>query len=550
MKAFVEGFPPMSMEDIQRINRLFTAYVFYGAERNGDRLCICTRCGHRYMVEGSPRVETPKWRAFMAAHHNDPVICPECGAAATLKSVGKSRGRKNLVEWANVVLFHTDGPTVWAEAGYVRKDYRQGLNPPLESFGKMCYRFTRGMAEQWRMKRYLDRDWTTIERWEKTKSIYEPFQAGAGWFSYLQGGFYAVGLERLKGSFLRYCGYEQWENEGARVWMDDYYHTTLLSYLAAAAIHPQVKMLVKMGLRCTVEDLVLFKRKGRGVDWSQTDPRKGFGLTKEELRDFRQVEGRLDLLRWYKKLKKNDLLATFEELKGLDDTLRGDMGRFANWCVKLRLKPAQAVAYIDEKGKDNLRGFMEAWQFWVDYLEAAQYLNYDLSVHNVQRPKDLRSAHDHTTAARCMLEGEKAERNLQRRTKNLERRYGFQTERYFIRPPYSASEIVAEGKALRHCVGGYADRHISGKLAILFLRSRANPDRPLCTIEMRGTELGQIHGYRNEAEPCPENPERKPPMELYAEILEPWLAWVKAGSKRDKQGNPVLPEEQKKDGAA
>lgn len=549
MQIFVEGFPPVSLEDIQRINRLFTAYVFYETDRRGDRTCLCTRCGRRYTVEGLPKLMTPEWRAFMAAHHNDPVTCPECGAAATLKSVGKSKGRKNLVEWANVVLFHTDGPTVWAEAGYVRKDYRDGLNPPLEVLGKMCYRFTKGTAEQWRLsQRYRAGEFE--EEWKKTKSVYEPFQPGMGYFSYLRGGFYAVGLERLKDSFLRYCGYEQWENAGPRVWLDNYDHTSLLRYLAAAAIHPQVEMLVKMGLRCAVEDLVLFKRKGRGVDWSQTDPRKGFGLTKKELRDFQQVEGRLDLLRWYKRLQKDGLPATFAELGKLADTMRGDMGKFVQWCVKLRLKPSQAVAYIEQKGKGNLRGFTEAWQFWADYLEAAQYLNYDLSVHNVQRPKDLRSAHDHATAARAMLEGEKAEQDLKRRTKSLEQRYGFQTERYFIRPPYSAGEIVAEGRALCHCVGGYADRHISGKLAILFLRSWANPDRPLCTIEMRGPELYQIHGYRNEVEPCPENPERKPPMELYGEILEPWLAWVKAGSKRDKQGNPVLPEEQKKDGAA
>ena len=97
MQIFVEGFPPVSLEDIQRINRLFTAYVFYETDRRGDRTCLCTRCGRRYTVEGLPKLMTPEWRAFMAAHHNDPVTCPECGAAATLKSVGKSKGRKNLV---------------------------------------------------------------------------------------------------------------------------------------------------------------------------------------------------------------------------------------------------------------------------------------------------------------------------------------------------------------------------------------------------------------------------------------------------------------------
>ena len=29
-------------------------------------------------------------------------------------------------------------------------------------------------------------------------------------------------------------------------------------------------------------------------------------------------------------------------------------------------------------------------------------------------------------------------------------------------------------------------------------------------------------------------------MKLYADFLEPWLAWVQAGSRRDKAGRPIL----------
>ena len=65
--------------------------------------------------------------------------------------------------------------------------------------------------------------------------------------------------------------------------------------------------------------------------------------------------------------------------------------------------------------------------------------------------------------------------------------------------------------------------------------------RPLVTIEMHGNHLQQIHGYRNERESCPENPEREDPTVRYAAILDPWLSWVKNGSKRDKDGAPILP---------
>ncbi len=100
----------------------------------------------------------------------------------------------------------------------------------------------------------------------------------------------------------------------------------------------------------------------------------------------------------------------------------------------------------------------------------------------------------------------------------------------------STQEIIDEGQQLRHCVGGYAQRHAEGKLAILFLRDDTRPYTPLVTIEMNGTKLVQIHGFRNERDGA-ENPRK-----VYAGIVGPWLAWVEAGSKRNKDGAPVLPK--------
>ena len=51
---------------------------------------------------------------------------------------------------------------------------------------------------------------------------------------------------------------------------------------------------------------------------------------------------------------------------------------------------------------------------------------------------------------------------------------------------------------LSHCVGGYADRHTNGKLSIMFLRRKDEPDKPYYTIEV-GNDLTirQCRGYKN-----------------------------------------------------
>ena len=45
-------------------------------------------------------------------------------------------------------------------------------------------------------------------------------------------------------------------------------------------------------------------------------------------------------------------------------------------------------------------------------------------------------------------------------------------------------EIISEGQALQHCVGGYAERHAEGKTTILFIRRKDNLDTPYYTLEI------------------------------------------------------------------
>ena len=76
-----------------------------------------------------------------------------------------------------------------------------------------------------------------------------------------------------------------------------------------------------------------------------------------------------------------------------------------------------------------------------------------------------------------------------------------------------------------------------GQCTILFLRRCDAPDASLYTIEMRGNDLQQIHGYRNEHVHGTKMPD---PQETMAWLLEPWLDWLKKGSPRDEDGTPKI----------
>ena len=132
----------------------------------------------------------------------------------------------------------------------------------------------------------------------------------------------------------------------------------------------------------------------------------------------------------------------------------------------------------------------------------------------------------------------------------LEKKYGFALGELRVVIPMSSAEIVQEGRTLHHCVGGYAARHIEGKTTILFIRKRRTPGRSFLTVELAADKRGrvsivQVHGYRNEGYASGAEKEAVRPSTRYKWFLDAWIGWVNAGSERDKEGNPVLPETDK-----
>jgi hypothetical protein len=126
----------------------------------------------------------------------------------------------------------------------------------------------------------------------------------------------------------------------------------------------------------------------------------------------------------------------------------------------------------------------------------------DLAHERVRWPKDLTQAHDAAADLERKLKREKeAAENAERWAAMNERLQGLAWARdgICIRPAASTEELVEEGKALRHCVGGYTDSHLRGSI-ILFIRHERRPERSWFTlnINLENKTRIQLHGYGNE----------------------------------------------------
>lgn len=542
MPAGLEDWPEIDIEaNIREANREFTPYLF----RRGEEFW-CSACMRHGEINETPMTDAESYARW--GQHRDKVLCPWCGKEVQLYEARYIRSGKTLRESRAVLILSEKEGDIYARAYWVKKDYK-GLGSMGRDTSPMfylvgAYRFTEGRAEHWAQHRQWDKFDCQAEEGRinpNRRKVREPFTEGGGCFQGYSA-YRVIGLEALEESRFRYCQYEDYVDSRTG------YHHCLMRYLAAASIYPrQVEMLYKMGFDAILAGMVEGRTKySAAFNWEATDPKKAFGLTKQELRS---IESRHEpeLIGWYKKLKNAGLRVSFEELERA--VRRLPYGREGNraltMCIKEKMTPGKLLGYLEGNARKYSYGGTEdtssVWRRLKDYQDMAAALGWDMSEYSVRFPRDLNARHDEAAAEmqqrKERLEAEKLKEQEQAAAESLERRrkkYNIEAEGYVLRIAETATEIIEEGRIQRHCVAGYAERHLADKLTIMFLRYADRPNTALYTIEMQGNKLIQIHGYRNDFEA------EVKPMEAMGWLIEPWLKWLERGSPRDKEGRPKL----------
>ena len=63
--------------------------------------------------------------------------------------------------------------------------------------------------------------------------------------------------------------------------------------------------------------------------------------------------------------------------------------------------------------------------------------------------------------------------------------------------PDTPDDVIKEGHALHHCVGGYVERAANKECVILFLRKSSDESKPFYTIEVQEQKAVQVRGTGN-----------------------------------------------------
>lgn len=316
----------------------------------------------------------------------------------------------------------------------------------------------------------------------------------------------------------------------------------LVGYLALWRRRPAVENLLVQGCGCLVDEWISREAQSylyRGeipklpqVNWKQKRPAQMLGLNKEEFRQMRRMHWDAEDLYKYRLVRDSGVpVRLSEDMELLKHFLSSDCARVLEEAPKADFW--RTLRYLKKQNAN--------WSTLRDYRNMAAQDGRDMTDNLVQWPRNLKAAHDRYVeerrARQTQENAERREREIAARRVQFEKRavelasLYFEMDGLLIRPCADEGELIQEGHDLHHCVSSYAQRHASGETAILFVRTLAEPDQPFFTLEFDEKRLAvlQNRGMRNCARP--------PEIQAFE---DKWLAWVRAGAPRGKDGKPVV----------
>ena len=549
-ERFAHVAPSLNKKEMKQINDLFPAYIFR-RHKTGEVWCTC--CQHhgilgnsiaeRYIMQAKHQREA---RSAYDHPHQAVEICPYCHQSVVVKEYGRTGNRDNLCAYRRALVMRWYRGALWAMAYDASKTYSNidelDKLPKCKLVG--VYRFRPGLAEQ-TTRSWCGNCFTSIQkqagplhsRWK----LSSPFPCN----QFYGNGYDIVGGQEILKSPFRYAVAALKKSKGPQ----EYYKA--IELMTACCFYAQkIEMFAKIGMKEAVKDLVNCEVKhARVINWEATDPKKVLKITRQEFKEFLATKtdiGTAELFTLLHGQVSMQTCADWNKSRLNYYRTKADANTWGMPVLKL-------IRYLDAQSKTcHMDSLEQTWGTWHDYLSAAQAMQYPLHRDNVLLPHDLARAHETATEAhRRKLQADRAKSADQRkrermdayakRKKELDKKYAYENGNFLIRVPESAEEIVTEGQKLKHCVGGYANRHVEGVATILFMRRKDAPNTPWLTVEMNGNRMIQIHGYRNEGLYTGKGRFAPDPREVYRAWLDQWLSWLKKGSPHNKDGSPKLP---------
>lgn len=324
--------------------------------------------------------------------------------------------------------------------------------------------------------------------WSILKYFREPVFCSKSYGFGFDNTYHALNTEAIYNSDMRYCQMSSTEK-------------LMMCYLKLYCRHPNIEYLVKSGYAHLIETYyqgswgsVQTLRVTQNINWKSNNLLKMLRLNRTE---FKLLKGREYDYSNYIAYRKKFPKYTPEELLMIIKV---------GWCSfdnieKVTLPTALSVKRLAQYLTENSIRYYD----YSDYLQQCQKLNYNLQDTAINMPRDFYKMHERLSKIIKIKVDEEARQKF-KELFTERAKFEFEYKDLTLIQPKNIEEIVSEGKALNHCVGGYAERHSMGTTNIFFIRKKDNSTVPFYTIEVSNSyTIVQCRGFKNDREsPKPE----------------------------------------------
>ena len=481
--------------------------------RHWGARCLCTYCGEEWIAgwkdggieviaseDGAGIYSGIPYETAYALRFNEGEIveCPFCGTGVQLvrKSKLPPMGRTRRIMVQDIHTLSAGGTrytvlVAWLRSRWVYDTGMEDAIDPVEAYvldtdGKLL-----------RLKRHTTctggQIGDLLPHWKRVKQVRDPNYIrywSADAINYTKAGCFPLAPiepETLADTTGEKTGLAELSAYGIC--------TDVITYLQQWRQHRSLENLVKAGWGYTVNDTV---RYGYDVsawaDLRERRPGKMLGMSRAETAAIGRLHWDYNKSKEWRQYREDGGMLTAQAWDGYHRTLGS---KLMTAMAQYGIKPERAERYLLQQ---NERGM-----FLADTWDMSVRLGMDMTDPQILFPKALRETHDRLAVAIAEQETLKKSAESQAGFQDILDRYGhleWSDGSICIRLPRSLTELVREGATLKHCVGSYGSKHISGSDVIFFVRHARRPERSWYTLDIRMSggepQEVQLHGYRNE----------------------------------------------------
>lgn len=422
--------------------------------------------------------------------HNLVVQCPQCMSTCIVKASG--RGRSKLIDEAYFVYYeksHKNPQAIIARGFRAVRDYSGDFSRVETQYLAIAY-YIFEMGNTVMLTRFgyysMDGIMKTWGELHKRKSVYSNF-------NFMLNTNHILGYSRnsikdaVQDTPFRFSAWESYNEEDMVRFFDLY------------ARYPCIEYLTKLGFSQLVKDKLEGKRTYSAVNWRGKTLFQVLRVSKTELKEIKSRN--MYVTFWFLKLlqlsRKDGSNLSPSEVYQIDIS-EGYLDILKTILKYTSLRKADG--YLQKQCKKHPKHFKSQNQVlltWKDYIADCIKLEMNLTKDVVRFPGNLYRAHQNTIKQVKIKADQELNKKIKDRLKVLNRQYCFEFQGLTIRPAQSTDELIAEGKALNHCVGTYGKRYAAGDIVLLFIRKISEPDKSFYTMEIWGKEVIQVRGMKN-----------------------------------------------------